>query len=143
MTAQEKRIFHYLADSHPRALELLQEARIWLLSFLPAHTENLRWKAVAFDKPGAKATVKDNICSLHPVKQKLKFSIPLGVFMKDPNLLLQGNLRYKRFLMVHDMNQLDKSAIEDIIMQSYHFDSSVILYKLLPQDEYSDLASRI
>ncbi len=119
------------------------DVRERILSFLPEHTELLKWGSIAFDKPGAKATVKDNICYLRPRKKVLEIGFGLGVFLKDPHGLLQGNGRYKRQIILKTAKDFDHESIKDLIMQSYRYDGSQILYRLLPKDDYQNLRKGI
>jgi hypothetical protein len=133
----------YLGYGHPVPVALLIELRQRIISVLPAHRQQLRWRALAFDKPGARATVKDNICHLKPIGRRVRMSLPLGVFFEDPQGLLRGDFRYKRFLDFRDRGDLERLDWASLLLQSYHFDSNRVLYKLLPSGEYKDLASRI
>jgi hypothetical protein len=143
MTDQEQRIRNFLADCHPLAIDLLLEVRKTMLEYLPAHEEHLGWKAVAFYKPNPKASVKDCICYLRTQKNRVILAFPLGVFFSDPHHLMEGNLRYKRHITIRAPEDFDHPGIKDILLQSCAFDSSRKLNKLLPNNDYREIISKI
>lgn len=143
MTYEEKEIANYLGDVNPSAMQLLFKMRKLIQKYLPPHDENLRWRVLAYDKPNMQATVKDNICTFKPDGKYVQVGIPLGVFFKDPTLILEGNLRYKRHITIRNIQDFNKKEIRHIILQSYEFDSSTVLYKQLPNIEHRQMTSKI
>lgn len=133
----------HFRDLRPHTFELLMAVREDLLSYLPPHTELIKWGSIAFDKPGAKATVKDNICYLRPRRDRLEIGFGLGVFLKDPDQLLTGNGRYKRQIVLKSFDQFQSAGVKALVLQSYHYDSKRVLYKLLPNDDYLALKKGI
>ncbi len=139
MTLSDTEIQLYFRDVHPVVFAVMLEIREHLLSVLPDPQEQLRWSAIAFDKPHAKASVKDNICYLRPRSKCVEIGFGLGVFLKDPAQLLRGNGRYKRFIPITTMKAYPGEAIRDLVLQSSAFDGNRVLYKLLPNDDYQAL----
>ena len=143
MSNQEDSVRSYLVECHPAAVELLLKVRKALLQYLPEHEEKLGWKAVAFYKPDPKTSVKDCICYLRTQRKNVLLVIPLGVFFDDPHKLLEGDLRYKRQITIKTLEDFEHPGIKDIVLQSVAFDSTQTLYKLLPNADYREMASKI
>lgn len=143
MTLSDADIQLAFRDLEPQLFQLMLSVREQILSYLPEHQEVLKWGSIAFDKPGAKATVKDNICYLRPRKKILEIGFGLGVFLKDPHRLLLGDGRYKRQVVLKTPEDYQHEAVKDLVLQSYHYDSNRVLYKLLPNDDYQTLRKSI
>jgi len=143
MTLAESDIQIHFSRTPQNIRELVFEVREQILSYLPEHKESIRWDAIVFDKPGARATVKDNICYLRPRNSTLEIGFGLGVFLDDPYHLLQGSGRYKRQIVIKTISDYEHVAVQTLVMLSYHFDSNRVLYKLLPNDDYQALRKGI
>ena len=143
MTLSETEIQLAFRDLEPALFQLMLSVREQLLSYMPEHNELLKWGSIAFDKPGAKATVKDNICYLRPRKRVLEIGFGLGVFLSDPKHLLRGDGRYKRQVILKGMGDYHHDAVKELVLQAYDFDTKRVLYKLLPNDDYQTLRKGI
>lgn len=143
MILSETEIQLAFRDLEPSLFQLMLGVREQILTYMPEHRELLKWGSIAFDKPGAKATVKDNICYLRPRKKFLEIGFGLGVFLNDPHNLLQGNGRYKRQVILKTIADYHHDAVQALVLQSYSFDTNRVLYKLLPNDDYLTLRKGI
>lgn len=130
-------------DINRAVYRLMLEIREQIASYLPEHTELLKWNTIAFDKPGARNRVKDNICYLRPKARTLEIGFGLGVFLKDCDQLLKGSGRYKRFIELRSIKDYRHQETKDLVLQSYHFNGKQVLYKLLPNDDYQQLKKGI
>lgn len=143
MVLSDTEIQLFFRDLLPSTFELLLQIREQILAGLPACDERLRWNAIAFDKPHAKATVKDNICYLRPRARLVEIGFGLGVFLNDPQGLLHGTGRYKRYIPIRSMERCPTDALRELVRQSSAFDGRRVLYKLLPNDDYQALRKGI
>ncbi len=103
-------------------LELLLSLREELLKIIPRCNEYIKWNSLSYQKENLDAAIKGGICQLSPGRSDIELAFIHGAFLADPDKILKGNRKAKRFVVLHDLKDLKKPALINLIKASEAFD---------------------
>jgi hypothetical protein len=115
-------ILHMLHVLPLELSELALELRSLILNLVPDATEHVHRKGFTYFFSERGGPVSAGICQigLHPDHVRLAFIH--GVFLPDPERLLQGPAEYKRFVKLHSRKEVRRDVLADLILASARFD---------------------
>ena len=118
-TPQVQRLFAH----HPRhLLEIAFELRSMVLSIAPYATERIRHTGLSYHNAARGGPVSAGICGIEICQDHVRLSFIHGAFLNDPENLLQGERRYKKFIMIAQFESAHWEAFEELIRASAGFD---------------------
>jgi hypothetical protein len=111
----------------PRHLvELALELRNLVVSIAPSATERILWKGLSYHDEGKGGPVKGGICQIEMHKDHVRLSFIHGAFLEDPESLLEGDRRYKRFVKIKTYDSAPWEYLKQLIQSSAGLDPYTI-----------------
>jgi len=107
----------------PRQLqEIVLELRNIIACVAPDAFEVVRWGGLSYLHEGKGGIVSAGICQIGIHKDHIQLAIIHGVFIADPQHLLAGTKKYKRFVRIDSYDGAPWEALKELITSASRFD---------------------
>jgi len=108
---------------HPPALqEIVLELRSLIVSAAPDACEKVLWKGLSYYRAGGGGPVSAGICQIAIEADHVRLGFVHGAFLPDPQGLLEGDRKAKRFARIYSYETAHWEALQDLIRASARFD---------------------
>ncbi|MCP4247948.1 MAG: DUF1801 domain-containing protein [bacterium] len=95
--------------------DLVMELRDLVLSTAPEATERILWKGLSYHKAHEGGPVKGAICQIGLQEDCVHLAFIHGASLPDPEGLLQGDRKAKRFVPIRCRIEIHQSAVKNLI----------------------------
>jgi hypothetical protein len=103
-------------------LDIALELRNLVASIAPGATERILWKGLSYHDEQKGGPVKGGICQIEIHKDHVRLSFIHGAFLKDPESMLEGDRRYKRFVKIKSYETAPWEYLRELIQSSVGLD---------------------
>jgi hypothetical protein len=117
-----KEIENYFRNASPENIEIVLELRNLIFSIDPDATEMIQWKGISYFDATRGGTVSAGICQVHIIEGVVRLGFIHGAFLADPDHLLKGSRKVKRYLEIPSYDLAPWEEIKSLIQASYEFD---------------------
>lgn len=115
-------IENYLERIQPDLQELIWELRNLIASAAPAASEVTHRNGLIYFDPARGGHVSAGICQILVHPDHLRLAFIHGAFLPDPEHLLQGDEKYKRYVRLDSYENAPWEALKELITASASFD---------------------
>jgi len=112
----------FLQQSQPHLQEIVLELRNIIASVAPAATETVLWDGLSYYDDTRGGPISAGICQIGVHEDHVRLAFIHGSFLPDPQHLLEGDQKYKRFVRLHSFENAPWDDLKDLITASFHFD---------------------
>jgi hypothetical protein len=107
--------------------DIVLELRSIIASIAPAATETIHRKGFSYYYAERGGPVSAGICQINLQHDHIRLAFIHGSFLPDPQGLLKGDQRYKRYVKITSFNQAPWDDLQNLILASAHFDPRSIV----------------
>lgn len=116
----------YLEHFSPKLHDIVWELRNIIASVAPDATEVTHRNGLTYFHQQRGGPVSAGICQIIIRSDHIRLAFIHGAFLLDPEGLLVGDRKYKRYVIIHSYNQAPWDALKDLITSSSCFDPSTL-----------------
>jgi hypothetical protein len=116
----------YLEHFPPELRDIVWELRNIVASVAPAATEVARRDGLTYFHQQRGGPVSAGICQIIICSNHIRLAFIHGAFLPDPESLLEGDRKYKRYVRIDSYEQAPWDALKDLIASSSCFDPSIL-----------------
>jgi hypothetical protein len=106
--------------------DIVLELRNLVLCIAPQATERLLWGGIAYHNAEIGGPVKGAICQICVYRDHVQLAFIHGAFLPDPSGLLRGERKYKRYIKIESLEEVNWSAIEALIRAAVAFNATML-----------------
>lgn len=106
----------------PRLRDIVFELRNLVAEAEPQANEIVRWFGLSYCQPGFTQPVYHGICNIGLESDHIRLEFNLGVFLPDPQHLLTGDRKAKRFLRIYSYEEAPWEDLKALIDAAARFD---------------------
>ena len=115
-----------LQFKHRELVDIALELRNIVVKVTPSATERINFRGLTYYDLKKGGPVKGGICGIEIRDTCVRLSFIHGVFLDDPNSLLEGDRLYKRYYEISSYDDALWDDIEKLIVASARFDCTKI-----------------
>jgi hypothetical protein len=105
-----------LLENQPdHVCDLVMELRELVLTTAPEATETFRWKGLCYYKAYEGGIVKGSVCQIAIEDDCVHLAFIHGAFLPDPDGLLQGDRKAKRYIPIRSPKDIRRAAFKKLI----------------------------
>ena len=123
-------IERYFQKEPLNLVEIVLELRNLIFSVAPETTEMIQWKGITYFDATRGGSINAGICQIHVIEGCVHLAFMHGKFLPDPDALLEGQQKYKRFVKIHSYEDVPWESLKKLIQASYQFDPHSLLENL-------------
>ena len=112
----------FLQQTPLQIQEIVLELRNIIASAAPDATEVIRWGGLSYFHKGRGGIVSAGICQIGIHDDHVRLGFIHGAFLTDPQFLLQGAQKYKRFVRIESYDGAPWEYLQELISSSARFD---------------------
>jgi hypothetical protein len=112
----------FLQQTQPHLQEIVLELRNIIASVAPTATETVLWKGLSYYDEKRGGPISAGICQISVHENHVRLAFIHGSFLSDPQHLLEGDQKYKRFVRIQSFENAPWDYLKDLITSSSHFD---------------------
>jgi hypothetical protein len=101
--------------------EIVLELRNLVAAVAPQATEKIQWRGISYYDADRGGVVKGGICQIGIYPEHVRLSFIHGAFLPDPEALLQGDRKAKRFVRLTSYEETPWEAVTELIKASASF----------------------
>ena len=116
-----REIKDFYQDLPGEQLEIVLELRNLIAGIQPDICEIIQWKGLTYYDSSRGGPVSASVCQIR-VRDRVEIGFIHGIFLPDPDHLLQGKAKCKRVLPIRSFEQAPWEAIRALIQAAAHFD---------------------
>jgi hypothetical protein len=117
----------YLAHLPIELQDIVLELRNIIASVAPGATETIHRKGFSYYYAERGGPVSAGICQINLQDDHIRLAFIHGSFLPDPQGLLKGDQRYKRYVKIASFDQAPWDDLRNLITASAHFDPRSIV----------------
>jgi len=102
--------------------EIVLELRNLVAAVAPQATEKIQWKGLSYYDADRGGVVKGGICQVGIHTDHVRLSFIHGAFLPDPEALLRGDRKAKRYVSLTSYEDTPWEALDELIKASASFD---------------------
>lgn len=102
--------------------EIVLELRNIILSAAPDAVEVVRWGGLSYFHAGGGGIVSAGICQIGIHEDHVRLAFIHGVYLPDPQHLLEGEQKAKRFARITSFDDAPWDSMKQLILDSSQFD---------------------
>lgn len=106
--------------------DIVLELRNVVLCIAPQATERILWGGIAYHNAEIGGPVKGAICQICVQRDHVQLAFIHGAFLPDPSGLLRGERRYKRYIKIESLEEVNWPAVEALIRAAVAFDVTAL-----------------
>lgn len=111
-----------LRDEPEDLCDLAMELRKFVLSVAPQLSETIAFHALCYYKSGQPyGVIGGNVCLIAPRDDCLHLAFIHGASLPDPEGLLMGNAKAKRFIRLRSMRDIQPRAVRKLLRSAIEF----------------------
>jgi hypothetical protein len=107
---------------NPGLIDIIFELRNLISSVAPNATEEIQGKCLIYYDRQRGGHVSGGICQINFSEDHIRLAFIHGAFLPDPNGLLQGGPKYKKYVRIDSYEDAPWDYLKDLINASNHFD---------------------
>lgn len=119
-------IENFLKFTSPHLQEVVLELRNIIAAVAPDAVEVIRWGGLSYFHEGRGGIVSAGICQIGLDKDHIRLAFIHGTFLPDPNKLLRGTQKFKRFIKIDSYDDAPWDALKQLIASASKFDPRLI-----------------
>jgi hypothetical protein len=112
----------FLEALPPQTRKLVSPLRNVVLHTLPQATESLLWGGLSYHRPEVGGRVKGAVCQIGVKRDQVRLDFIHGIRLVDPEGLLQGDQKSKRFVPILTIADANRPEIVNLIRQAAALD---------------------
>lgn len=122
----------FLTDVPPGLQDITLELRSMLARLCPQATERILWGGLSYHDSRKGGPVRGAICQIEPRDDHVRLSFVHGARLEDPQALLEGDRKSKRYLRITSYEEAPWEAIGGLIQAATDLDPSTFDAPLPP-----------
>jgi hypothetical protein len=119
----------FLERTPPHLQDIVFELRNVIATVTPAATEVILWKGISYYAGERGGPVSAGICQINVLDDHVRLGFIHGAFLPDPEGLLEGDRKYKRFVRLCSYENAPWDNLKDLIVASSRFDPYSLQFK--------------
>jgi hypothetical protein len=116
----------FLSSVLPELGEIALRLRAMVLACCPWASERLLWGGLSYHNPQRGGPVRGAVCQIELYEDHIRLSFIHGVRLEDPQALLQGERKSKRYLKITSLDEAPWKAIQDLIQAAARLDVAAL-----------------
>jgi hypothetical protein len=112
----------FLQQTQPDLQDIVLELRNIIVSVTPTATEKILWEGLSYHDDERGGPVSAGICQISVREDHVRLAFIHGAFLPDPQGLLEGDQKYKRFVRINSYESAPWDYLKDLITASSRFD---------------------
>ena len=116
----------FLQHSPAPLQDIVLELRNIIASTAPDAVEAIRWGGLSYFHEGRGGVVSAGICQIGIHESYVRLDFIHGIFLSDPNHLLEGTQKVKRFARIKSFDEAPWDDLKQLIEESSRFDPRAI-----------------
>ncbi len=112
----------YIEKLSPDLQDIVRELRDMIVTIAPDAVEVFRWGGFSYFHAGRGGPVSAGICQIGLEADHVRLGFIHGAFLPDPQGLLEGERKVKRFVRLDSYERAPWEAIRELIAASACFD---------------------
>jgi hypothetical protein len=112
----------FLQQTPPQLQEIVLELRNLIAFAAPDAVEVVRWGGLSYFHAGRGGIVSAGICQIGIHTDHVRLAFIHGAFLSDPQQLLEGDRKVKRFIRITSYEAAPWEYLEGLIRASSQFD---------------------
>jgi hypothetical protein len=117
-TANPKRLLARAPASHRAIITVL---RTLIHEIVPESAETVLWDSLSYHRPKLGGRIKGAACLITPKPDAVHLGFIHGAALADPENLLRGSLKFKRFVPIQKLSDIDKKALGALIQAAGNY----------------------
>jgi hypothetical protein len=102
--------------------DIVLELRNIIVSVAPDAVEVIRWGGLSYFHEGRGGIVSAGICQIGLQRDHVRLEFIHGAFLSDPQNLLEGKQKYKRFIRLETYDDAPWEVLKEFITSAARFD---------------------
>lgn len=102
--------------------DIVLELRNIIVSVAPDAVEVVRWGGLSYFHAGGGGIVSAGICQVGLHEDHIRLDFIHGIFLSDPQHLLQGMQKVKRYIKLKSFDDTPWEYLKELIEEASHFD---------------------
>ncbi len=102
--------------------EIVFELRNIICSVVPDASEVIRWGGLSYFHKGRGGIVSAGICQIGIHKDHIRLAFIHGAFISDPQHLLEGTQKYKKFVKIESFDGAAWDDLKELVANAATFD---------------------
>jgi hypothetical protein len=111
----------FLQNTPAPLQEIVLELRNIIAEVAPDAAEVIRWGGLSYFHEGAGGIVSAGICQIGIHEDHIRLAIIHGAFIKDPEHLLMGDRKYKKYVRIVSYDTAPWENLKELIDRSAKF----------------------
>jgi hypothetical protein len=120
---ESKNVIRHFEGEPPDTIELVLATRDLILKTVPNATESVVWNVLSYHDSSVGGRVKGAICQIEARNGKVVIGFIHGRSLPDPQGLLHGDRKSKRFVNVGSLDDLERTGLVDLLEAAGEFPS--------------------
>ncbi|HET7009468.1 MAG TPA: DUF1801 domain-containing protein [Anaerolineales bacterium] len=112
----------FLAFFPQEMRDLALELRNVVAAVCPQATERILWGGLSYHDESKGGPIKGGLCQIEVDRDQVRLSFVHGVRLHDPESLLEGDRRSKRYITLRDYEQVPWDSVRHLIEQAARLD---------------------
>ena len=109
--------------------EIVLELRNLIAAAAPDAAEVIRWGGLSYFHEGRGGMITAGICQIGIHKDHIRLAFIHGVFLSDPEHLLEGDRKAKRYIRIPSYDEAPWESLKQMIENSARFDPRTMVPK--------------
>jgi hypothetical protein len=118
----------FLQHTPPHLQEIALELRNIIACVAPDAAEVIRWGGLSYFHEGAGGIVSAGICQIGIHEDHVRLEVIHGTFIADPQHLLIGEQKYKRFVKIESFDTAPWENLKELIANAAKFDPKALAH---------------
>jgi SAM-dependent methyltransferase len=123
----------FLSRVPPGLQDITLELRNMLARLCPQATERILWRGLSYHDSAKGGPIRGAICQIEPCDDHVRLSFVHGVRLEDPQALLEGDRKSKRYLRIASYENAPWEVISELIQAAAGLDPATFDAPLKPR----------
>jgi hypothetical protein len=121
-TSKVEELKAFLAGVPPRQRRIVATLRRLIPRAAPQTEETVLWGSLSYHRPAFGGRIKGAVCLITPRPDCVHLGFIHGAAIADPDHLLRGAGKAKRFVPIRDVREIEARALSRLIKAADEFD---------------------
>jgi hypothetical protein len=105
----------FLARVSASQRPIITALRTLIHEMVPESAETVLWDSLSYHRPNLGGRIKGAVCLITPTPDAVHLGFIHGAALADPENLLRGSLKSKRFVPIQKLSDIDKKSLGALI----------------------------
>jgi hypothetical protein len=115
---EKENLASFLAGLSAQTRKIVAALRKVIRQTVPEAEESFLWGGLSYHRPRVGGRVKGAVCQIGVKKGQVRLDFIHGIRLTDPQQLLQGDRKSKRFIPIATLADVERPQIAELIRQA-------------------------